>query len=60
MSWTELGEWWLSEVEGDPAYEEVVTPLLVEIMEPRSEDTYLDLGCGEGRVMRAIAEVGVI
>ena len=60
MSWSDLGAWWISELETDPAYSEVVTPLLVEILQPMSGARYLDLGCGEGRVMRALAERGVV
>jgi SAM-dependent methyltransferase len=55
MSWTELSEWWVSEIADDPAYETVVTPMLLDILEPQRGDTYLDLGSGEGRVMRAVA-----
>lgn len=39
----------------DPAYEAVVTPMLLGILDPVSERTYLDLGCGEGRVMRSVS-----
>jgi SAM-dependent methyltransferase len=58
MNWSDLGEWWLAESQTDPAYEEVVTPLLMEIFTPRSGYLYLDLGCGEGRVMRSIETAG--
>ncbi len=58
MSWSDLTEWWLSEVESDPAYEEVVTPLLIEILQPEPGLTYLDAGCGEGRVMREVVVSG--
>jgi SAM-dependent methyltransferase len=58
VSWTDLGDWWLSEVEDDPAYSEVVTPLLLDVLRPVSGAIYLDLGCGEGRVMRSVAESG--
>lgn len=54
MSWSELSEWWLSEVATDPAYEEVVTPLLLDALQPGDGLRYLDVGCGEGRVMRAV------
>lgn len=59
MSWSHLTEWWLSEVADDPAYTEVVTPLLLDILEPSSGEIYLDLGCGEGRVMREMSGHGV-
>jgi SAM-dependent methyltransferase len=58
MSWGELGEWWQSEVSSDPAYEQVVTPMLLEILNPRPARVYLDLGSGEGRVMRSIIAGG--
>lgn len=53
-----MGEWWLTELLGDPAYEAVVTPLLLEIFEPDPGALYLDLGSGEGRVMRAVLAKG--
>ena len=56
MSWSELADWWMSEIADDPAYEEVITPILLDILQPQSGRTYLDLGCGEGRVMRAVAD----
>lgn len=45
-------EWWVAEVAEDPAYEEVVTPLLLDVLQPEPGKLYLDVGCGEGRVMR--------
>lgn len=56
--WPRLAEWWLTEVAGDPAYEMVVTPLLFEVLQPEPGATYLDLGSGEGRVMRALEDAG--
>ena len=53
-----MGEWWLTELEGDPAYEEVVTPMLFDVLEPEPGALYLDLGSGEGRVMRAVQDRG--
>jgi SAM-dependent methyltransferase len=58
VNWSDLTEWWLTEVSDDPAYAEVVTPLLLEILRPEPDRAYLDVGCGEGRVMRAVAEWG--
>ena len=59
MSWTDLSEWWLGEVRTDPAYEEVVTPLLLEIFGDIGEGPVLDVGSGDGRVMRTLRERGV-
>jgi SAM-dependent methyltransferase len=58
MSWTDMSEWWLAELEADPAYETVVTPMLFEIFDPDPRGIYLDLGCGEGRVMAAVLDRG--
>ena len=58
MTWAGPADWWLSEIEDDPAYEDVVTPLALRILEPASGNLYLDLGSGDGRVMRAIAASG--
>ncbi len=58
MSWSEMGEWWLTELAADPAYESVVTPMLFDVLEPEPGALYLDLGCGEGRVMSAFLERG--
>lgn len=53
-----MTDWWLSEVSGDAAYATVVTPLLLEVLEPERGKLYLDVGCGEGRVMRAVSDSG--
>lgn len=58
MSWHGLTDWWLTEISVDPAYENIVTPLLVELLDPKAGCTYLDLGTGEGRVMRAVRSAG--
>jgi SAM-dependent methyltransferase len=48
----------MAEIAEDPAYEEVVTPLLLDVLQPQPEARYLDVGCGEGRVMRTVASRG--
>lgn len=58
MSWSEFGEWWRDEVASDPAYARIVTPLLLEILQAEDSSLYLDLGCGEASVMRALASTG--
>jgi SAM-dependent methyltransferase len=58
MSWNELSDWWVTEVADDPAYEQVVTPLLFEVLDPRAGETYIDLGCGEGRVLQSVRDAG--
>ncbi len=59
MSWLDSSEWWREEVGEDPAYEEVVTPLLFEVLGPIRPGRFLDVGCGEGRVMRELETRGV-
>lgn len=58
MSWSELSRWWVDEVAGDPAYEQVVTPMLLEALRPTTGAIYLDLGSGDGRVMREVVKTG--
>lgn len=58
LSWLSQTEWWISELASDPAYEEVVTPLLMDVLDPVSGARYLDVGCGDGRVMRTVTHSG--
>lgn len=61
MTWGEdLAAWWLDEVVSDPAYREVVVPLALGVIAPRAGERYLDLGCGEGQVMRVVARSGAL
>jgi len=50
----------LTELAEDPAYDEEVLPLALDLLDPQPDAAYLDLGCGEGRVMAAIAARGAI
>ena len=54
MSWSELSDWWLEELASDPAYEEVVTPLLLDVFSPEVGHRYLELGSGECRLINAV------
>lgn len=58
-TWSDLGNWWRGELEGDSAYHDVVAPLLLEALVAQAGTRYLDLGCGEGRVMRELQARGV-
>ena len=53
-----MADWWLEELASDPAYEEEVLPLALELLDPQPGRTYLDVGCGEGRAMAALARLG--
>lgn len=57
--WVEHADWWCEEVAADPVYATDVIPLALELIgNPRGP--VLDLGCGEGQVMRArrVATIG--
>lgn len=56
--WEALAGWWAEQVVEDPAYREDVLPLLIDVLQPGAGRCYLDLGCGEGQGMRAVAGVG--
>ena len=59
MAWSELSEWWVEELAGDFSYETVVTPLLLATLNPVPDRLYLDLGAGEGRIMRIMSDRGM-
>ena len=52
--WEDLAPWWLDEAASDRAYETDLVPLLLELLPPLEGASILDIGCGEGRVMRLI------
>jgi SAM-dependent methyltransferase len=56
--WEDLSEWWVAELDGDPAYSEEIEPLVLALLQPRSGQTYLDVGSGEGRLMRTVSRLG--
>lgn len=51
-SWEGMEDWWRRELASDPAYEDDVTPMAFALLE--FEGRVLDVGCGEGRLMRAL------
>lgn len=55
MSWQDLDSWWTDELAVDPGYEEDVTPLALQLLDPQPGRLYLDVGCGDGRMMRHLA-----
>lgn len=56
--WPSLGNWWLEELSGDPAYEEEVSPLLLDLLAPKENELILDIGCGDGRMMGRLSAIG--
>ncbi|HEX2420988.1 MAG TPA: methyltransferase domain-containing protein [Acidimicrobiia bacterium] len=58
MPWERLGAWWIEELTSDPAYEEEIAPQLLGLLAPERGRTYLDLGCGNGRMMSKVAAAG--
>ncbi len=56
--WDDLAGWWRQELEDDPAYETDVLPMVLNLLDPQPGLTYLDTGCGDGRVMRSVGAAG--
>lgn len=56
-SWDTLGAWWLTELADDPAYADEITPMVLGLAEPIA-GRVLDVGCGEGRLMRLLSDRG--
>ena len=52
-TWDDLAEWWIAEVQDDPAYDEDVHPILIQLLKGTGGTT-IDLGCGEGQGMRVV------
>lgn len=52
--WIDHTDWWLEEIADDPIYKLDVLPLAIDLIGAQS-GLMLDLGCGEGQAMRAIA-----
>jgi SAM-dependent methyltransferase len=53
-----VADWWVGEVAADPVYAQEVVPLALGMLEPGPGRLYLELGCGEGEVMRAVRARG--
>lgn len=51
--WDSLAEWWVGEVAADPAYAETVLPMAERLCPP---GLILEVGCGEGQVLRKLAD----
>ncbi len=51
--WDRLAEWWIGEA-ADPAYAEEVEPVLIDLLGPVTSLRVLEVGAGEGRVLRLL------
>ena len=51
--WAGHAEWWLAEIRDDPIYGLDVLPLFERLL-PERDGVALDLGCGEGQVMKSV------
>ena len=58
IDWNELSEWWLVEAD-DPAYQEEVVPIFLEMFRPVEGQVLLDLGCGDGRIGALVRARGI-
>lgn len=59
MEWSGLADWWVAEVR-DPAYRTEVLPLLGDVLPDVAGQTVLEVGCGEGQVLRELAAAGAV
>jgi SAM-dependent methyltransferase len=59
VSWSDLSDWWRTELLDDPAYEADVTPLILDLLNASGGERVLDVGCGEGRLMATLFSSGV-
>ena len=57
-TWPRVSGWWREELAGDPSYEDTVTPLALDLLREERVGTVLDVGCGEGRLSRALGRRG--
>ncbi len=53
-NWNDIAAWWRDESARDPSYPNDVVPLLGSLLEP-TEGRVIDLGCGDGSLMRMYA-----
>lgn len=53
-----VADWWVAEVAADPVYAEEVIPLALAVLDAVPGGRYLELGCGEGEVMRSLVARG--
>jgi SAM-dependent methyltransferase len=56
----DLAEWWVGEVATDIGYAGEVLPMALDLLDPQPGESILELGCGEGRVMRRITDRGAV
>jgi SAM-dependent methyltransferase len=59
MEWSDLAEWWVEEAR-DPAYRSEVLPLLRAVLPEVNGSTVLEVGCGEGQVLRLLRDAGAV
>jgi SAM-dependent methyltransferase len=60
MTWEGLADWWIEELAADPVYSEEIGPLLLELLDPQPGARYLDVGCGNGRLMAIVGRTSLV
>jgi SAM-dependent methyltransferase len=58
VTWDRLASWWIEELAADPAYDEEIAPLLLNLLDPEPKQLYLDVGCGTGRLASRVSQAG--
>lgn len=62
LVWDDIASTWIESRgdKGDLNHEEIIIPNLINLLEPRSGELILDIGCGDGIPTRRIAQLGSI
>jgi SAM-dependent methyltransferase len=59
VTWGEdLAGWWVEEIEADPVYRDTIVPMIRTLVGEIPGQHWLDLGCGQGRIMQELAGLG--
>src|SRR5690242_10346329 len=59
MSWETIGSWWDKQLgDGDYFHNNVIFPNLLPLVSPNENDFILDLACGNGILLKILAEHG--
>jgi SAM-dependent methyltransferase len=60
VTWERLAGWWIDELAADPVYSDEIGPLVLDLLSPHPGARYLDVGCGEGRLMAILGRTSEV